>query len=134
MKKQFAPGMRVVIRDEEWLIKRIVTNDYGMDALYCTGISPLVKDKDAMFLPSIDNRKDSIEIVDPAKVTLVADQSPYYRRTQLFLESQWRQQTPTAAKLHFGYKAAIPFHDNTSLESNKNDITVRFSTKKELIR
>ena len=99
--------MRVVIRDEEWLIKRIVTNDYGMDALYCTGISPLVKDKDAMFLPSIDNRKDSIEIVDPAKVTLVADQSPYYRRTQLFLESQWRQQTPIDAKLHIGNKAAM---------------------------
>lgn len=105
--KQYAPGMRVIIRDEEWIIKKLVKNDFGEDALYCTGISTLVKDRDAIFLPSIDDNKDKIEIVDPAKVTLVADSSPFYRRTQLFLESQWRQKIPTDSKLHIGNKAAM---------------------------
>ena len=105
--KQYAPGMRVIIRDEEWIIKKLVRNDFGEDALYCTGISTLVKDRDAIFLPSIDDKNDKIEIVDPAKVTLVADSSPFYRRTQLFLESQWRQQIPTDSKLHIGNKAAM---------------------------
>ena len=105
--KQYAPGMRVIIRDEEWIIKKLVRNDFGEDALYCTGISTLVKDRGAIFLPSIDDKNDKIEIVDPAKVTLVADSSPFYRRTQLFLESQWRQQIPTDSKLHIGNKAAM---------------------------
>ena len=105
--KQYAPGMRVIIRDEEWIIKKLVRNDFGQDALYCTGISTLVKDRGAIFLPSIDDKNDKIEIVDPAKVTLVADSSPFYRRTQLFLESQWRQKIPTDSKLHIGNKAAM---------------------------
>ncbi len=105
--KQYAPGMRVIIRDEEWIIKKLVKNDFGEDTLYCTGISTLVKDRDAIFLPSIDDKKDQIEIVDPAKVTLVADSSPFYRRTQLFLESQWRQKIPTDSKLHIGNMAAM---------------------------
>lgn len=105
--KQYAPGMRVIIRDEEWILKKLVRNDFGEDALYCTGISTLVKDRDAIFLPSIDDKNDKIEIVDPAKVTLVADSSPFYRRTQLFLESQWRQKIPTDSKLHIGNKAAM---------------------------
>lgn len=46
MKKHFAPSMRVIIRDEE---------------LYCTGISPLVKDKEAIFfLKSTIMRKKAV--------------------------------------------------------------------------
>ena len=108
--KQFAPSMRVIIRDEEWIIKKVSQNDFGKEVLYCTGISPLVKDKEAIFLPEIDDNEEKgsrIEIVDPAQVTLVPDASPYFRRTQLFLESQWRQQIPTDAKLHIGSKAAM---------------------------
>ena len=38
---------------------------------------------------------------------MVPDASPYFRRTQLYLESQWRQQIPTDAKLHIGSKAEM---------------------------
>ena len=46
----FAPGMRTIIRDEEWMIKKIETNSLGNKTLYCIGISPLVKDSEAIFL------------------------------------------------------------------------------------
>ena len=42
----YAPGMRTIIRDEEWMIKKVEKNSMGNNALYCIGVSPLVKDKD----------------------------------------------------------------------------------------
>lgn len=99
----FAPGMRTVIRDEEWMIKKIETNSLGNKTLYCAGISPLVKDREAIFLADLEN----IQIVDPAEVKLIADSSPFYKRALLYLESQWRQQIPTDANLHIGHLAAM---------------------------
>lgn len=65
----FAPGMRTIIRDEEWMVKKIETNSLGNKTLYCVGISPLVKDREAIFLTDLEE----IQIVDPAEVKLVAD-------------------------------------------------------------
>ena len=44
MKQESAPGMRVIIRDEEWMIKKVETNTLGNKSLHCIGISTLVKD------------------------------------------------------------------------------------------
>ena len=99
----FAPGMRTIIRDEEWMIKKIETNSLGNRTLYCVGISPLVKDREAIFLTDLEQ----IQIVNPAEVKLIADVSPFYKRALLYLESQWRQQIPTDANLHIGHKAAM---------------------------
>jgi len=52
---KFAPGMRTIIRDEEWMVKKIETNSLGNKALYCVGISPLVKDKEATFLSDLED-------------------------------------------------------------------------------
>lgn len=99
----FAPGMRTIIRDEEWMVKKIETNSLGNKTLYCVGISPLVKDREAIFLTDLEE----IQIVDPAEVKLVADTSPFYKRALLYLESQWRQQIPTDANLHIGHNKRI---------------------------
>lgn len=100
---EYAPGMRAIIRDEEWMIKKIDKNSLGNKTLHCIGISPLVKDKEAIFLTDLEQ----IQIVNPAEVKLVPDSSPFYKRTLLFLESQWRQQIPTDANLHIGHRAAM---------------------------
>lgn len=100
---EYAPGMRTIIRDEEWLVKKIETNSLGNKALYCVGISPLVKDKDAIFLTDLEK----IQIVNPSEVKLIPDRSPHYKRTLLYLESQWRQQIPTDTNIHIGHKAAM---------------------------
>lgn len=99
----FAPGMRTIIRDEEWMVKKIETNSLGNKTLYCIGISPLVKDREAIFLADLEE----VQIVNPAEVKLVPDSSPFYKRALLYLESQWRQQIPTDANLHIGHKAAM---------------------------
>ena len=95
--------MRTIIRDEEWMIKKIDKNNLGNKTLHCVGISPLVKDKETIFLTDLEH----IQIVNPAEVQLVPDTSPFYKRTLLFLESQWRQQIPTDANLHVGHRAAM---------------------------
>lgn len=99
----YAPGMRTIIRDEEWMVKKVEKNNMGNNALYCVGVSPLVKDKEAVFLTDLEE----IAVVDPKDVKLVVDGSSFFRRTQLYLESQWRQQIPTDTDLHIGDKAAM---------------------------
>lgn len=99
----YSPGMRVIIRDEEWMIKKVETNSLDRKTIYCIGISPLVKEKEAIFLTDIEDIKQ----VDPAKIKLTIDDSPFFRRSRLFVESKLRQKTPTDSKLHIGSKAAM---------------------------
>lgn len=99
----YAPGMRTVIRDEEWMVRKIEINNLGNKALHCVGISPLVKDKEAIFLTDLEE----IKVVNPSETKLVPDTSEFFNRTKLYLESQWRQKIPTDNKLHIGDEAAM---------------------------
>jgi len=99
----YAPGMRILVRGQEWLVRRVDSNTLGNAALHCVGISPLVHEREAIFLEDLDD----IEIVDPAKTRLVIDRSPRYRDTRLYLESALRRTAPTDASLHIGQKAAM---------------------------
>ena len=69
----FAPGARVVIRDEEWLVRRADAATDGGWLLSCDGISELVRGQSALFL---DKLEDAIEVLDPATTQLVPDTSP----------------------------------------------------------
>ena len=100
---EFAPGMRVLIRDEEWMIRKCDPNSYNTYTLQCVGVSPLVRDKTAYFLSDLEK----ITVIDPAKTTLVPDDSARFTRSRLFLESLWRQKIPTDAKLHIGHHAVM---------------------------
>ena len=100
---KYAPGMRVVIRDEEWMIRKCDKNSFNTYTLQCVGISPLVRDKAAYFLSDLEK----ITVIDPAKTALVPDNSARFSRSRLFLESQWRQEIPTDTKLHIGHRAVM---------------------------
>jgi len=52
---EFAPGMRVIIRDEEWMVKKVESNTLDRKTIYCVGISKLVKDHDAIFLTDLED-------------------------------------------------------------------------------
>lgn len=65
-----APGARAVIRDEEWLIRRVDPSTDGGWLLTCDGISDLVRSQSALFLTALE---DTIEVLDPAATQLVAD-------------------------------------------------------------
>lgn len=100
---EYAPGMRTVIRDEEWMVRKIEINNLGNKALHCVGISPLVRDKESIFLSDLEE----IKIINPSETKLVPDTSEFFTRTKLYLESQWRQKIPTDNKLHIGNEAAM---------------------------
>lgn len=100
---EYAPGMRVLIRGEEWLVRKVETNSLGNKALYCCGVSSLVKDRESIFLSDLDE----IIPVDPSKTKLVADDSPNYRKTRLYIESQLRGKAPQGPELHVGQKACM---------------------------
>lgn len=81
-----APGSVVVVRDEEWLVTGV---DHTQDGwlLRVQGLSELVRDTTAAFYSGLD----SIEVLDPAQAVVVADDSHYYRRSRLWLESTLRK-------------------------------------------
>ncbi len=101
---KYAPGMRIIVRGEEWMVKKVETNTLGHQTLHVIGLSQLVKDYESMFLVDVD--KD-IEIVDPAKVTLIPDDSAFFRKSKIYIESQWRGKIPTDKKIHIGNHAAM---------------------------
>jgi superfamily II DNA or RNA helicase len=100
---EFTAGMRVIVRNEEWIIRKVETNDLSQKVIYCDGISPVVKDKKGNFLTDLE----SISPVDPADVTFVIDKSTRFVSSRLFVESQWRTQVFTDAALHVGSQAAM---------------------------
>ena len=100
----FAPGERLIIRDEEWLVRRSDITSSGAQALTVVGISPLVQGQERIFLTSLE---DEIEVVDPCKTTFVQDDSPNYRQSRLYVECLLRHTPPTDGELYIGHKAAI---------------------------
>ena len=99
-----SPGARVVIRDAEWLVRKIDKTSTGGHAISVIGISELVKDKEAIFLDEIDK---NIEILDPVETKLVPDHSSSYQKSFLYIESLLRQTPPTDENLYIGHKAAM---------------------------
>lgn len=103
MDAPISAGMRVVVRGMEWFVTKVETNATGNRAVSCTGISPLVRDYDAVFLDDLDR----IEPVDPVHTTFVPDTSPRAAQSRLFIESLLRATAPTDRAIHVGNKAAM---------------------------
>ena len=85
-KETYAPGLMVRVRDELWLITNVTQSVDGY-LLKVRGLSDYVRDTTASFYTAIDD----VEVFDPAKVEVVADDSPGYRTTRLWLETTLRQ-------------------------------------------
>lgn len=81
-----APGVTVVVRDEEWLVTSVGQTSDGQ-LLHVQGLGALVKGTAASFYESLDH----IEVLDPARATLTPDSSPGYRRAKLWLEATLRK-------------------------------------------
>ncbi|HRH79287.1 MAG TPA: DEAD/DEAH box helicase family protein, partial [Cellvibrionaceae bacterium] len=119
MNYQLAPGMRVVIRDEEWLIRRADPAKDGGYLLSCDGISELVRGQDALFLTELE---DAIEILDPANTQLVADISDKYSAALLYIESQRRRSIPNDEQIHVGHQGVmnlVPYQLDPAIQALK---------------
>lgn len=113
----FAPGMRVVIRDEEWLLRRVDPAADGGYLLTCDGISELVSGQEALFLTELEEK---IDILDPAQTTLIADISDKYNAAILYLESQRRRNIANDELIHLGQRSVmnlVPYQLDPTLQA-----------------
>ncbi len=100
----FAPGMRVVIRDAEWVIRRVDLASGGGHQLSCTGTSEVVAGQDRIFLTALE---DTIQILDPAQTELITDPSSGYADTLLYMESLLRRKATNDATIQIAHQAAM---------------------------
>ena len=99
-----APGARVVIRDAEWVVRRVDRAPDGGYQLVCDGVSELVREREAIFLTTLE---PDIQVLDPADTRLVPDGSPGFADSRLYLESQLRQAVPNDERIHVAHGAAM---------------------------
>ncbi len=100
-----APGARVLIRDAEWIVKRVDPTGTGGRSVQVIGVSEIVRHKEARFLTEIEGK--GITVLDPSETELVPDTSPQFRNSRLYLESLLRQSPSTGNDLWIGHRAAI---------------------------
>ncbi len=113
----YAPGQRIIIRDTEWVVRRVDLLADGGYKLTCEGISPFVKGKESIFLTGYEK---GIQIIDPAQTRLVADDSSGYHRSMLYIESLLRELVPTDDRIYRAHKAAmdlVPYQFDPALQA-----------------
>jgi DNA/RNA endonuclease YhcR with UshA esterase domain len=67
----YPPGQRLVVRDEEWLVRRTQPAHAG-NAVHVVGLSELVRGQEAIFLDAIDK----ITFLTAEETELVPDPAP----------------------------------------------------------
>lgn len=98
------PGTRIVVRDAEWIVRRIDPLPDGGSQPTCTGVSELVREREAVFLTRLES---DIKVLDPATTTLVPDTSPQFRRSLLYIESLLRRAVPNDRRIRVARRAAM---------------------------
>ena len=98
------PGTRIVVRDAEWVVRRIDPMPDGGSQLTCTGVSELVREREAVFLTRLENQ---IKVLDPATTNLVPDTSPLFTRSLLYMESLLRRAVPNDHRIRVALRAAM---------------------------
>ncbi|MFD6694766.1 DEAD/DEAH box helicase [Micromonospora aurantiaca (nom. illeg.)] len=87
---QFAAGMTVLARGEEWLVTEVGHTEHDGIRLVVTGTSPLVRDQTAIFF-HCPGHLDTVEPLRAEDTRLVPDSSPGFRRSRLFIEALLRK-------------------------------------------
>ncbi|SCL29845.1 SNF2 family N-terminal domain-containing protein [Micromonospora rhizosphaerae] len=83
----FAPGSRIVVRDEEWLVRSVKTGTADGTMIKAVGVSEFVQDVEATFFTELED----ITPLVPEETELVLDTSSRFRQSRLFLEAVLRR-------------------------------------------
>lgn len=83
----YPPGARILVRDEEWLVRSASQTAHDGYRIEAIGVSELVLDDKATFFDGIDR----VELLRPEHTQLVADTTPNFRRSRLYLEAVLRR-------------------------------------------
>ncbi|MEU5340254.1 DEAD/DEAH box helicase [Streptomyces sp. NPDC020766] len=84
---KYPPGSQIEVRDEEWLVRNVTHTDHDGDRIEAVGVSEFVRDQEAVFFTELDD----VQLMDPRRTKLIADDSPTFRRSRLFLEAVLRK-------------------------------------------
>jgi len=117
--QNLAPGMRVVIRDAEWVIRCADRASDGGYQLACDGISEIVRGQQAIFLSELE---DKIQILDPAETDITVDDSSGYADSLLYMESLLRKKAPNDASIQIANQAAmnhVPYQFDPAVQALK---------------
>jgi len=101
---QIAPGVRILVRGEDFLVNKKEQNHDYTCIISCQGLSELVKGKHFKFDTTID--KD-ITVLEPDNTLLEADTETGYQKTKLFIETILRNASFTSKKIEISHKSAI---------------------------
>ena len=101
-----APGARIRVRSEEWLVRTYEPSADGGELIVCTGISDLVRGVEAHFLTQIEGR-DRIQVLDPALTELTADGSPRFLTSMLYIESLRLRSAPNDDRIRLAQQAVM---------------------------
>jgi len=99
-----APGARVLIRDEEWLVRKVDPSSDGGELLVCDGVSELVRGRSAQFLTNLE---EQVRLLDPAETQLVPDESNAFNASMLYIESVLRRNLPNDDAIRLGHRAVM---------------------------
>lgn len=102
--QHIAPGIRISVREEEFLVNKREQNHDGSAVLFCQGLSELVKGKYFAFDTAIEK---GITVLEPDHTTFVADTDNGYKQTKLYVETVLRNASFTSKKIEVAHKAAI---------------------------
>jgi SNF2 family DNA or RNA helicase len=86
------------------VVRRVDHSSDGGVALLCDGVSELVRDRSAWFLTELE---EGVRVLDPVQTQLVADLSPQYRDTLLYLGSLIRRNVPNDSRVHLAHRAVM---------------------------
>ena len=114
-----APGSRVLIRDEEWLVRRVDPSSDGGDLLVCDGVSELVRGRSAHFLTKLEAQ---ITPLHPAQTRLVVDDSSHFNASMLYIEGVLRRNLPNDDRIRLGNRAVmnlVPYQLDPALQALK---------------
>jgi ERCC4-related helicase len=91
----FAPGARVLARDEEWLVRGVTPVQPRGYLVRAIGVSEFVQDQPVSLLTDLE----PVELLRPEDTRLVSDATPRFRRSRLYLEAVLRR-TPLRRTEH----------------------------------
>ncbi|BAL91245.1 putative DEAD/DEAH box helicase [Actinoplanes missouriensis 431] len=82
-----APGVRILVRDEEWLVRSVKTDTPDGTMVKAVGVSEFVQDMEATFFTGLE----TVQAMEPEDTVLVQDASSQFRQSRLFLEAVLRR-------------------------------------------
>ncbi|MEA5424283.1 DEAD/DEAH box helicase [Synechococcus sp. CCY9202] len=106
-----APGARIECRSAEWMVRSLGRSSDGKQVVDVVGVSAFLREKEARFIVEVEQAAGSFKVLQPEDTELVADPSPQYRDSLLFIEAHLRRTVPTDGSLVVGHRAAMDVMD-----------------------